>query len=129
MRPSALMKLAGAYLCLIGAASLFLPQSASSGLGQELSAFDLFVARTLGIVLMSIGFIDWSVSDLEPRLLTGVIWANVFLNVALGVLDSSSLVTGTIGGSSWSGISFHVILTGLFLAYLVRSHNGRRASA
>ena len=95
--------------------------------GQPLSAFDIFVARTLGAILVTLGIIDWSVSNLDQKALQGVLWANVFMNVTLGAIDTANILDGTIGPANWSGIGFHVLFTTLFLVYLLRSRDARAA--
>jgi hypothetical protein len=121
MKLSLFMKLVAGYLVVIGAVSLLMPQAASGGLGQALTAFDLFVARTLGAILITLGLMNWSVSNLIPRPPDGVLWANIFMNVTLGVIDTANILDGTIGPSSWSGIGFHVVFTALFVLYLTRA--------
>ena len=48
------------------------------------------------------------------------LWANVFMNVTLGVIDTTATATATISTSSWTGISFHALFTIGLLVYLLR---------
>jgi hypothetical protein len=114
MKLSLFMKLVAGYLVLIGAVSLLIPQAASGGMGNELSSFDIFVARTLGAALITLGIIDWSISN------PAVLWANVFMNVTLAIVDTLNILAGTIGPSNWTGIGFHLAFTAGFLFYLLR---------
>ncbi len=89
MKASLFLEIVAAYLVLIGTASLAIPQAAASSLGPELTSLDVFAARTVGMI-------DWWSSNLPAALLGGLICANPVMNAALAILDTLSLLSGTI---------------------------------
>ncbi len=109
----------------IGLASLLAPQAASS---HSLSAFDVFVARSLGAVLTAIGMINWSFSPKLHQSRRGLLGANIFANASLATIDVYTVHQGVIGSSSWFGICMHILLcTGfalcLFRGYKIKDSN------
>jgi len=120
MKATLFLKIQAIYLGTIGAASLLIPQAAGSQLGG-LTAFDVFVARSLGAVLITVAALNWAASSSPGPVLRSALWANVFMNVTLGVIDTTATVTATISTSSWTGISFHALFTIGLLLYLLRS--------
>lgn len=101
------VRFAAVYFIVIGLASLLAPQAASS---HALSAFDIFVARSLGAALAALGMVNWSLGSRLRQPLRGPIAANIFANVSLAVIDIAAVHQGVIGGSSWFGIGMHLLL-------------------
>jgi len=112
--PGRMLKLPAVYLAAIGLVSFAFPRQASTGLGQELTAFDTFAARTIGLALVTIAIVNWTASA------RNVVLANIFLNASLAALDTVSILDGTIGPGSWTGIAIHLILLSGLLACLDR---------
>ncbi len=108
-----MLTLSAIYLATIGLVSFAFPNEAATGLGHELTAFDVFAARTIGLALLTIAIADWTAGRAaEP--VRGIVLANIFLNTTLAALDTVSILDGTIGRGSWTGIAIHLILlTGL----------------
>ncbi len=123
MTPSRLLKLSAIYLAAIGILSLLVPRVAAAGLGQPMTAFDVFAARTVGAILITVALLNWSTSSQAPESLRGALLANIFMNTALGTIGIVNIVNGTIGAANWSGVTIHAVLLASFLFYLVR---GRR---
>jgi hypothetical protein len=119
MKAALFLKIQAIYLGAIGALSLLVPQAAGGQLGG-LTAFDVFVARSLGAVLVTVAALNWVASSSPIPLLRRVLWANVFMNVTLGTIDTIATANATISTSSWTGISFHALFTIGLLLYLFR---------
>jgi hypothetical protein len=124
MTPRRLLKISAIHLGALGAASLLIPQAASSGLGRPLTSFDVFAARTIGATLLTVAILNWSAST---RAVTpaGAMFANVFMNAVLGTIDAINIVGGTIGASGWSGVAIHAALMSAFGVYLLRAMRRR----
>jgi hypothetical protein len=119
MKVTMFLKLQAIYLGAIGVLSLLVPQAAGGQLGG-LTAFDVFVARSLGAVLVTVAALNWVASSSPRPVLRAALWANLFMNVALGVIDTIATANATISTSSWTGISFHALFTIGILFYLLR---------
>jgi hypothetical protein len=104
------IRFAAVYFIAIGLISLAAPQAGSGQMGQTLSAFDIFVARSLGAAIMTVGLINWSLSSRQSHSTTGLLWANLFMNASLATIDVYAVLQKTIGASSWFGISMHALL-------------------
>jgi hypothetical protein len=113
-----LLRVAALYLGVLGAASLFIPRAASSGLGRTMTGFDVFAARTIGAILLTVAILNWSTSR-NPS--AGVVLANLFMNAALATVDITNIVGGTIGASSWTGVIIHLIFVVAFGVSLARA--------
>jgi hypothetical protein len=113
------LKIQAIYLGAIGALSLLIPQAAGGQLGG-LTAFDVFVARSLGAVLVTVAALNWVASSSPRPVLRAALWANLFMNVTLAVIDTIATVNATISTSSWTGISFHALFSSGILLYLLR---------
>jgi hypothetical protein len=118
------LTLSALYLTVIGALSLVVPASAASGLGHDMTPFDLFATRTIGVLLLTVAVTNWSASLRDAGVRTGVLAATLFLNAALAVVDIASIQAGTIPVDSWTGIAVHGVFVVGFLVVLV---GGRRA--
>ena len=119
MKATVFLKIQAIYLGAIGALSLLIPQAAGGQLGG-LTAFDVFVARSLGAVLVTVAALNWVASSSPGPVVRKALWANVFMNVTLGVIDTIATANATISTSSWTGISFHALFTIGLLVYLLR---------
>jgi hypothetical protein len=120
MTVSTFLKIVAIWLGLNGAMSILLPQVAAAGLGQTLNAFDLFAAQTVGVLLLTLAIMNWVVSIANSPSLRGALWGNLFMNIALGSIDSLNLLNGTIAAGSVFGISIHVLVIVGLVYYLVR---------
>ncbi|HEX4225177.1 MAG TPA: hypothetical protein VHZ97_22630 [Pseudonocardiaceae bacterium] len=121
MRRGWLLKVAGLYFGALGAASLLVPTMAAASLGQVMTPFDVFTARTIGAILLAVAIMNWSASRQSPAAPRGVLLGNIFLNAALAVVDIVGVAGGTIGAGSWSGIAIHLLLLSGFLYYAIRA--------
>lgn len=110
------MRFAAVYFVIIGMASLLAPQAAAGHMGHPLSAFDVFVARSLGVAITTVGLTNWSFSTKLDSAMRGLCAANVFANVSLACIDISAVHQGAVASSAWFGISMHVLL-GVGFAY------------
>jgi hypothetical protein len=119
MKATLFLRIQAIYLGAIGALSLLIPQAAGGQLGG-LTAFDVFVARSLGAVLVTVAALNWVASSAPGPVLRSALWANVFMNVTLGLIDTIATANATISSSSWTGISFHALFTIGLLLHLVR---------
>jgi hypothetical protein len=120
MTVSTFLKIVAIWLGLNGAISILLPQVAAAGLGQTLNAFDLFAAQTVGVLLLTLAIMNWVVSVANSPSLRGALWGNLFMNIALGSIDSLNLLNGTIAAAGFFGISIHVLVIVGLVYYLVR---------
>jgi hypothetical protein len=119
MKATLFLKVQAVYLGAIGALSLLIPQAAGGQLGH-LTPFDIFVARSLGAVLVTVAALTWVASSSPGPVLRSALWANVFMNVTLGVIDTIATANATISTSSWTGISIHAVFTTGLVFYLLR---------
>ena len=120
MKVHTLLKIAAVELAAIGAISLVAPQAGSSGLGVPLSPFDTFVARSLGVLLLTLAAVNWTVGRERGRpLLRAIASVNIFMNVALGTIDILAILDGTIGPGGWPGIVIHIAFAAGFLYLIV----------
>lgn len=128
MKVTSFLKLQAMYIGLIGALSLLIPQAAGSQLGH-LTAFDVFVARSLGTVLVTVAALTWVAGSAPRPLLRAALWATLFMNFTLGVMDTRATADATISTSSWTGIALHGLFTIGTLFYLVRSRGSAATRA
>jgi hypothetical protein len=119
------VRIAATYLAIIGLASLLAPQAASGQMGHSLSPFDIFVARSLGAAIVAVAWIDWSFSSQLNRTAAGLLWANLFMNASLAVIDIAAVMHHTTGPNSWFGINMHGLLMIGFLYFLYRIYHSR----
>ncbi|MEV1171537.1 hypothetical protein [Nonomuraea sp. NPDC049784] len=122
------LRISAVYLGLLGLASLLAPQAAASGLGQPMTPFDIFAARTVGVILIAFAVANWS-TGVRPA--TGTVLANALLNAALAALDTLAILDKTISAGSWGGIAAHLVLLTALLAHLftARAATGTTAPA
>lgn len=113
------IRLAALYFVIIGLASLLAPQAASS---HPLSAFDIFVARSLGAALATIGMMNWSLGAKLNQRLRGPLTANLFANASLACIDIYAVHQKIIANSSWFGIGIHALLCAGFIYCLLRNY-------
>jgi hypothetical protein len=115
MKRGWLLKIAGLYFGALGAASLFVPAIAATSLGQTMTPFDVFAARTIGAILLAVAIMDFAAGRRPANTVRGVLLGNIFLNAALAVVDIVAISGGTIGAGGWSGIAIHLLLLAGFL--------------
>jgi len=88
------------------------------------------MARTVGILLITVGVLDFLVRDHEDSpTLRSVLIANLVLQVGIAPIDPSAYVSGVYGtlGSFVPNTILHVCLAGgfiYFLAKMKKSDNG-----
>lgn len=116
------VRIAAAYFAVIGLASLLAPQSASGQIGHALSAFDVFVARSLGAAIVAVAMANWSLSSRLSRSTVGLLWANLFMNTSLADIDIVAVTHKTIGQNSWTGISIHGLLAAGFVYFIYQTY-------
>jgi len=119
MNISTFLKMAAVWLGINGAISILIPQVAADGLGQTLNAFDLFAVHTVGVLLLTLAIMNWVVSAATSVSVRGAIWANLFMNIALGGVDILSMLNGTIA-AGWFGISIHALIVVGLVYFLIR---------
>ena len=113
------------YMGIIGLVSLLYPQAGASNLGHALNSFELFIARSLGALLITIAIINWLLSTAPPAIVRGLLWGNLFMNTVLAVIDIIALSGHVIDASAWSGISVRVLLCfgSLYYIFIARHRN------
>jgi hypothetical protein len=59
--------------------SLFVPTIAATSLGQTMTPFDVFTARTIGAILLAVAIMNWSAGRQAPNTVRGILLGNIFL--------------------------------------------------
>lgn len=113
------LRISAIYLGLLGVASAVLPQTAASGLGQAMTPFDIFAARTVGTTLIALAIADWATSTRPPA---GMLVANIVLNATLAVVDTVAIIDHTISASGWTGVTAHIVLLIAFAVAIRLQH-------
>ncbi|GGO18857.1 hypothetical protein GCM10011574_43880 [Microbispora bryophytorum] len=121
-----LLRIAAIYLGALGAASLLVPQAASSGLGHASTA-SIYLRREPLERLCSRWRLNWSAS-MSTVIPVGAVLANVFMNAVLGTVDATNIIGGTIDASSWSGVAIHAALVLAFSLCLFRAIRRHKAA-
>jgi hypothetical protein len=120
MKFSVFMKIIAIQGLVYGIASLFFPDASSHGLGHAFTTLDLFLARSMGVLLLTVAFVNWAIrNEKMSKVVRNILWANVFMNVALAAIDIINVTSGTIESSAWFGITIHGLVTSGFLYYLL----------
>ena len=127
MKRQAFLTIAAVEASLFGAIALVIPGAAA---GVSLTPYDVFLARSIGTLLLTVGIITWSVRrEAASNALRGILSANVFMHALLASIDITNTLGGTLGPSAWFGISVHVAFIAGFTYYLVRMRVPRATRA
>jgi len=112
------LKIAAVEASLFGAIALSIPEASA---GVPLTSYDVFLGRSIGGLLLTLGIINWSVrKEGASNALRGILWANAFMHTTLASIDVTNTVRGTLGASAWFGIAVHAVFLAGFSYYLIR---------
>jgi hypothetical protein len=121
------LKIAAVEASLFGAISLVIPEIAG---GVAFTSYDVFLGRSIGGLLMTLGIINWSVrKEGASNVLRGILWANAFMHTTLASIDVTNTIGGTLGASAWFGIIVHAAFLTGFSYYLIRTRVPRGTRA
>jgi hypothetical protein len=119
------LKIAASEASLFGAVALVIPEASA---GVSLTPYDVFLGRSIGALLLTIGIINWSVrKEGASKALRGILWASAFMHAVLAFIDITNTFGGTLGPAAWFGITLHAAFMAGFLYYLARMRVPRDA--
>jgi hypothetical protein len=112
------LKIAAVEASLFGAVALVIPETSA---GVPLTSYDVFLGRSIGGLLLTLGIINWSVrKEGVSNALRGILLANVFMHAVLASIDITNTIGGTLGPAAWFGITVHAAFLAGFSYYLIR---------
>ena len=94
MRPSLALSIGAVAAVLPGLAVTLAPAQLLSAFGLGAPTEALIQSRDLGLTLMALGIINWTARNAVGAPLLGLLWGNIFLQVASIVVHVWEIVVG-----------------------------------
>ena len=94
MRPSLALSIGAVAAFVPGLAVTLAPAQMLSGFGLGASTEALIQSRDLGVALMGLGIINWLARDAVGTPLRGILWGNIFIQVANIVVHVWEIAAG-----------------------------------
>lgn len=113
-----LLSVAAILAVLIGLALIFATNAFMSPMGIVLDARTATLGQAQGVVLISLGVINWlsrASSDPHP-----VLAGNAFAQIAPLAVNARAMALGLVGSQAGGAVVMHLVLGGLFLFFLVK---------
>jgi hypothetical protein len=110
MRPSLALSIAAVLAVVFGLSLALLPAQmlAAFGLGTPDEA--LVVSRDVGVTLIGLGIINWIAREATGTPLRGLLWGNIFIQVAEIVVNGWEIVAGILPTAAAGGLVIHLAL-------------------
>ncbi len=121
MRPSLALSIGAVLAVVFGAALTFVPEQMLSGFGLASPKEALVVSRDIGVTLIGLGIINWLARDATGAPLRGLLWGNIFIQVAEAVVNGWEIAFGILPAPAAGGVVLHVVLAGIFVLGLRRA--------
>jgi hypothetical protein len=121
MRPSLALQIGAVLAFIFGAALALLPDQMLAGFGLGTPKEALVVSRDVGVTLIGLGIINWLARNATGDALRGLLWGNIFIQVAETVVNGWEVAAGILPGSAAGGLVIHVALAVVFFLGLRRA--------
>jgi hypothetical protein len=121
MSPRLALSIGAVLAVLFGAALALAPVQMLSGFGLGTPTEAQIVSRDVGVTLIGLGIINWLARDATGTALRGLLWGNIFIQVAEFVVNGWEVVAGLLPGSAAGGLVLHLVLAGIFVLGLRRA--------
>src|SRR5947209_9576774 len=108
MRPSLALSIAAVLAILFGLSLALLPAQMLTGFGLRTPDEALVVSRDVGVTLIGLGIINWLARDATGAPLRGLLWGNIFIQVAEFVVNGWEIVAGILPAAAAGGLVIHV---------------------
>jgi len=121
MRPSLALSIGAVLAFIFGAALALLPDQMLAGFGLATPKEALVVSRDVGVTLIGLGIINWLARDATGSALRGLLWGNIFIQVAETVVNGWEVAAGILPSSAAGGLIIHIALAVVFVLGLRRA--------
>lgn len=119
MKRSTFLAIAAAIGVLFGLAMLMMTEQFVGMWGLTLTEGGVFLGRSLGAFLFSIGIVNWIVRNAPDSIaLDAILYGNLAVHLLTGALDLFATTTGVINAQGWGAVVMHLVLGGGFAYYL-----------
>ncbi len=119
MKRSTFLTIAALIAILFGLGMLFMPEEFLGMWGLTLSSGGIFLGRSVGALLLSLGVINWIVRNAPDSVaLHAILYGNLAVHLLTGTLDLFATTSGVINVQGWGAVSLHVVLGAGFAYYL-----------
>ena len=121
MRPSLALSIGAVLAFVFGAALALLPDQMLAGFGLGTPKEALVVSRDVGVTLIGLGIINWLARNATGDALRGILWGNIFIQVAEFVVNGWEIAAGILPGSAVGGLVLHLVLAVILVLGLRRA--------
>jgi hypothetical protein len=115
MRPRLALSIGGVFYILLGIPGLLAPAQVLSAVGLPIPDVALHLARDVGVLAIGVGLIDWLARDAVGAPLRGLLWANILIRIAAGVLTGLEIAAGVLPVTTFGGPAAVTYLTSIAL--------------
>lgn len=121
MRPSLALSIGAVLAVLFGAALALLPVQMLAGFGLGTPIEAQIVSRDVGVTLIGLGIINWLARNAGGDALRGLLWGNIFIQVAEFLVNGWEIAAGILPGAAAGGLVIHIVLAVIFVLGLRRA--------
>lgn len=121
MRPSLALSIGAVLAVVFGAALALLPVQMLSGFGLGTPTEAQIVSRDVGVTLIGLGIINWLAREATGAPLRGLLWGNIFIQVAEFVVNGWEVAAGSLPAAAAGGLVIHLALAVVFVLGLRRA--------
>lgn len=114
MRPSLALSIGAVLAFIFGLGLALAPAQMLSGFGLGTPTEGLIVSRDVGVTLIGLGLINWLARDAVGAPLRGLLWGNIFIQVAETVVNGWEIAAGQLPASAAPGLVIHIALVVVF---------------
>ena len=121
MSPRLALQIGAVLAFLFGAALALAPTQMLSGFGLGAPTEAQILSRDVGVTLIGLGIINWLARDATGSALRGLLWGNIFIQVAETVVNGWEVAAGILPSSAAGGLIVHIALAVVFVLGLRRA--------
>lgn len=121
MRPSLALSIGAVLAFIFGGALALLPVQMLSGFGLATPTEAQIISRDVGVTLIGLGIINWFARNATGDALRGILWGNIFVQVAELVVNGWEIAAGILPSAAAGGLVIHVALAVIFVLGLRRA--------
>ena len=121
MRPSLALSIGAVLAFIFGASLALLPEQMLAGFGLGVPKEAVVVSRDVGVTLFGLGIINWMARGATGSVLRGLLWGNIFIQVAEFVVNGWEIAAGILPAMAAPGLVIHAVLAVIFALGLRRA--------
>lgn len=121
MRPQLSLSIGAVVAVAFGLALALAPSQMLAGFGLGTPAEGQILSRDVGVTLIGLGIINWMARGATGTALRGLLWGNIFIQVAEFAVNGWEIAAGILPSAAAGGLVVHLVMAIVFALGLRRA--------